>query len=148
MIKNRKSETSLVSLASYSCSKYYFSVFISLAFCTLLNFLIFYRFNKSEPTFVHNEEVSYTNFDDEIKPIAIVFPQYHSVPENDQFWGKDFTEWTFLRPMERNVNGMIMRKPHSDIGKLNTEFRYFSFSVLIFHICFCFCLIYLSDRLL
>ncbi|CAM9097530.1 unnamed protein product, partial [Ectocarpus fasciculatus] len=54
-----------------------------------------------------------------LKAIAIVFPQYHAIPENDKFWGKGFTEWTMLRPMPRVLNGITTRFPHEDIGQYN-----------------------------
>lgn len=51
--------------------------------------------------------------------LAIVFPQFHAIPENDELWGVNFTEWTFLKPMPRHVIDEVIYKPHPDLGYYN-----------------------------
>jgi hypothetical protein len=55
-----------------------------------------------------------------IKINALYFPQFHETEENNLFWGKGFTEWTFLKPFMDNyeINEIKTQtlKPHPDIG--------------------------------
>ena len=46
---------------------------------------------------------------DNIKPkiFAMYLPQYHCIPENDEFWGKGFTDWVTVKsakPLYKNHN--------------------------------------------
>jgi hypothetical protein len=54
-----------------------------------------------------------------IKPIAYVFPQFHAIPENDKFWGANFTEWTSLKKVTKNTWGLEIQHPTEEIGYYN-----------------------------
>ena len=54
-----------------------------------------------------------------IKPLPIVFPQFHPIPENNKFWGEDFTEWTLLNKVTHDYTGKQLIKPHSSLTNYN-----------------------------
>lgn len=45
-----------------------------------------------------------------MRVMAMYLPQYHSFPENDEWWGKDYTEWTAVKRAVPLFKGHIQPK--------------------------------------
>ncbi|KAK1974133.1 glycosyltransferase WbsX-domain-containing protein [Colletotrichum cereale] len=57
--------------------------------------------------------------DHSIKPIVYVFPQFHPIPENDEFWGVNFTEWTNVKKVTVTTWGTETPRPAEEVGFYN-----------------------------
>lgn len=77
------------------------------------------KLGNNKDSFVPFSQNKYHRKENDVKIFAFYLPQFHSIPENDEAYGKGFTEWTNVASCRPYFVGHYQPKIPYDVGFYN-----------------------------